>query len=322
VDSLLRPGDLESILKASTGLYTDVPILGLPQVLVYDGMLVPVVAGGGFSDIEDLVAEERLKAQDLAYYKTGPTATVDRGTTLWTAAGTPVAGATPAAAPGGTNCTNATTGALPFRNPDSGDEAYIAGAISSASVANNTLLLYDRIWMSDMSVTTDTAFSMTAARYATTGSTGTSVGNFFTFECRSTLGAGFAGRVEYVDQDGNTAEFGATSTGAALATGTTASTANISDLWLGLTAGDTGISNVVSFDVTSGGSSGSLSAVLGHPLAFIPQPLASTLITLDGINSAFHLQRVYNDACLTFFEIRKAATTATSYQGVIHLVSG
>lgn len=323
VDSLLSHGQLDQILAASTGLYADIPILGLPQVLVYDGMLVPVVAGGGFSSIEDLVAKERLTGYDSQYYKSGLTGIANgAGNTLWYSSGSPAVGATPGAAPTGTNCTNATLGALPFRNPPAGEETYIAGAVSAASVANNTLLLYDRIWHSDFSVTVDTAFTMTPARYATTGSTGTSVGNFFTYECRSSLGAGYRAALEYVDQDGNTAEFTGVNSGTALATGQLATQANASDIWYPLAAGDTGISEVISLDVAAGGSSGSLTAILGHPLAFIPQPVASTLITLDGINSAFHMQRVYDNACMALFEIRKPSTSNTAYHGVIHLVSG
>jgi hypothetical protein len=43
---------------------------------------------------------------------------------------------------------------------------------------------------------------------------------------------------------------------------------------------------------------------------------------MDGINSAFNLQRIYDDACLSFLEISKSAVTATNWWGAVNMVSG
>jgi hypothetical protein len=72
---------------------------------------------------------------------------------------------------------------------------------------------------------------------------------------------------------------------------------------------------------SSASVTGAVDFTIGHPLAFIPVPLANFLSILDGINSAFNLARIFDDACLAFIEPLKAATTATTYSGIIKTVA-
>jgi hypothetical protein len=43
---------------------------------------------------------------------------------------------------------------------------------------------------------------------------------------------------------------------------------------------------------------------------------------LDGINSAFNLQRIYDDACLFFYTPQIATAATITYTGTVQLVSG
>jgi hypothetical protein len=61
--------------------------------------------------------------------------------------------------------------------------------------------------------------------------------------------------------------------------------------------------------------------VLGHALAWIPQPTASSMVVMDGINSAFNLPQVQTGACIAFIE-NKGVASATTYSGQIIMVSG
>jgi hypothetical protein len=61
--------------------------------------------------------------------------------------------------------------------------------------------------------------------------------------------------------------------------------------------------------------------VVAHPIAFMACPVANLVCTIDGINTAFNLETVFDNACLALLEMPKSATTATSYSGQITTVS-
>lgn len=357
VESIFEKGHLEQMYKATRDFRGPIPILGLPQVSVVDGLLIatplgegysslrefagehaprtytfqgkeyPLISGGaGFASLSDLISEATTggKSQDLVFQKTGATGVANASNTLWFAAGQPAAGSIGAALAGGTDTTSATTGALKQRNPTGGDTLHIVTCYSIPSVANNTLLLFDRIWHGAPAVSTAGAqtVTMTPTRYSTTGSTGTSKFNFVTLEINTNLGAtAHTWTIQYNDDSGNTVETTAGNVG--LSSGITprldvAASAPWSAV---LNSGDFGVSDLTQF--TMGASvTGATNLVLGHPLAFIPQPVAQQMVILDGINSAFNLVQVVDDACLSFFELYKLATTATQYNGIIKLVAG
>lgn len=329
VENLFEKGHLAQMMRASAEIThgLPIPILSLPQVQICDGLLLPVFQGAGFSSLSDLINEATTggKAQDLLYSKTGITGVANSSSTLWTAAGNPSAGSAGAALAGGTNCTNATAGAIPQRNATGGDTLHITTVWSMPSVANNTLLLFDRIWHGTAAASTAGAqtVTMTPTRYDTTGSTGTSKGNFATVEVTATLGAtAHTWTIQYVDDSGNSAE---TTAGNVGVSGCIASRLDVaaSAMWsANLNTGDMGISDITQFTMGASVTGAGTNIVLGHPLGFIPQPVAQQMVVLDGINSAFNLVQVLDDACLSLFELYKLATTATQYNGWIKLVSG
>lgn len=322
------PGHLAQIMRATAEIThgLPIPILGLPQVSVVDGLLVAVPLGGGFSSLSDLINEATNggKSQDLVFSKAGATGVANACNTLWYTAGTPAAGANGAALASGTNTTRTTTGALTQQNPSGGDTLHIATVYMMPSVGNNTLLLFDRIWHGAPAVSTtgDQTVTMTPTRYAGTGAGGSCIGNFSTLEIQANLGAtAHSWRITYVDDVPNAAENAATVVG--LSGGITPRLDVVANTqwFIPLNAGDLGISDITLFNMGAS-VSGAHNLLLGHPLGFIPQPVAQQMVVLDGINSAFNLTRVLDDACLSFFELYKAATTATQYNGMLKLVAG
>lgn len=88
-----------------------------------------------------------------------------------------------------------------------------------------------------------------------------------------------------------------------------------------LNAADTGMRTVTQITFSAAAASGVSNLVMGHPLAFLPCPVANSMMVLDGINSAFNLVRILSGACLAFLEM-KGVGTATTYNGQVIMVSG
>ena len=89
-----------------------------------------------------------------------------------------------------------------------------------------------------------------------------------------------------------------------------------------LNAADTGLRNITIFNL-SAANSGFVDRMIAHPIAILPGVgVANQPVILDGINSAFNLERIYDGAALSLLEWFKGATTATTYNGYICVVSG
>lgn len=282
----------------------------------------------GFSSLSDLISEATTggKLQGTAFSKVGSTGVVGATSTLWRVGNIPSGGAAGAALAAGTNCTRATAGALGQANPAGGDTLHLVSFSAINSVATQTLLLWDRIWHGAPSIAVATAqtITMTPSRHATTGASGTSKGNFAHLEITTVLPAtAHNWTLQYVDDSGNAAE------GAAARAGLSAGIVdriddNVAGSWfIPLNSGDLGISNLTQLTLSATLASGALNLVLGSPVGLFPLPGVANLgATFDGINSAFNMVAIETDACLNFWELMKSATTATTYNGYVVLVSG
>jgi hypothetical protein len=156
--------------------------------------------------------------------------------------------------------------------------------------------------------------SGTPTRYTSTDAKG----SFCNLEVTTGLGTtAHNATITYVDQDGNTAEAGSAQ---AVTVSSVANRIPLAQWFYALNSADSGLRNVTNI-AFSAVSSGVSNVVVGHPLIFIPQPVANVMVVLDGINSAFNLIEVEIDGCLAFLALQGAAT-ATTYQGQIILVSG
>lgn len=322
---------LRSVLEASLPHHWPVPILGT-QCYAVEGKLIPHIAGAGFTSLSDLINEATNggKSQFIQFQRVGVTGVVAAHNTLWFEGNVPAAGSAGAALAGGTDCVRTTAGALgPQVNAAGGDTLHLTTGYVQATVASMTLLLYDRIWHGVPVLTsgfgTPQTVTMTAARYASTGSSGTSKGNFVFCEISSALPATAHGwNFEYTDDSGNAAETSPTVTGLSSGIAKRLDTAAGNSYIAGLNSGDVGVSDISKWTLTTANlASGAINVVLGHPLGFLPaSSVANQMIVMDGINSAFNLLRIYDDACLSLLEVNKPATTATTYTGALQLVSG
>ena len=287
----------------------------------------------GFASLSALINAATVNGlkQDLTWNKTGPTVVVGGAFQLWQLGSWPLAGAAGAAAPGGTVPTSATTGALPFNNVPggSGDFNCIAGMMTQAS-AVNSLLLYDRLQAIAKTINSTGAEAVTGVptRYTNTtaGQMDSIAGNFAFPVVGLTALANTAhnwASCTYKNQAGS----GATFPSVAGNPGAVATIVHRLDLPVGtwfmpLASGDTGVASITNMQCSALVATGLLDFVVGHPLAMIPIPIAGVLCPLDGINTDFNLNRVFDNACLSHLILPPPATTATTFGGSISLVAG
>lgn len=283
----------------------------------------------GFASLGDLIAEATAgKKQDLTFNKTGTAKVISRCNQLWQVGAHPAIGAAGAAAPGGTVPTSATTGALFLNNAAVvGDtNHFVSGWVRADFV--NSLLLYDRIFAVAKTMNSSATEAVTGVptRYTnTTGGTKDSAeGNFLFMVTGLTPLAATAHNwtvCTYTDQSGNT--------GATLpsVTGVAGGPIHQFDMPLGswfapLATGDTGVKALTQMQCSALVATGLLDFVIGHPIAFMPIPIVNMMCVVDGINTAFNLTQVFDNACLSFIELMAPAANATTYAGQVTIVSG
>lgn len=283
---------------------------------------------GGFSSLSDLIAEATAgKRREFHWQKAGATGVVGVTNSLWGVGPQPAAGANSAAAPGGTIPTDATTGAMPFDNVSTDTRHLVAGYVSCED-AGNTLLLYDRLFGVNKTMNSTATESVTGVptRYQSTtqGAQDSAEGNFLFVEVGGTALAATAHNWTvclYTDQAGNT--------GATLPSLTGNSAAIVRRLdhpaqqWFApLATDDTGIQQLDQMQCSAAVATGVINFVIGHPLGWMPCPLANMTTLYDFIGTAFNLVRIFDDAALAWLEVMKPSTSATTYNAGITAVHG
>ena len=285
--------------------------------------------GAGFSSLSDLISEATTggKKYIFPFQKAGATGVVAVTNSLWGLGSWPTAGANASAAPAGDAPTDATTGAFLFTNPGGTDTLHFTTGYTSASVINNTLLLYDRLFQVNktMASTATQAVTGVPTRYQNqTGGTPDYIGgNFLFVEVGGTALAATAHNWTvclYTDQGG------VSSTLPSL-TGNSGAIVRRLDHPVGqwfapLVNGDVGVKALTQMQCSASVATGVINFVIGHPIAVFPHPIANLIFVADGINTAFNLTRIFNDAALAFLELTKPATTATNYTGYFEAVAG
>lgn len=283
----------------------------------------------GFTSLGDLISEVTTggKRQHIMFQKVGTASVVAATNSLWTVGAQPSAGANGSAAPGGRIPTNATAGAAVFSNPvTGGDTTHVISTVSSASVVANSLLMYDRIFdvAKTMNSTATEAVTGVPTRYQNTTLTAPDsiAGNFLFVECTTVLPATAHNWTvcTYLDQAN------AASTLPSLV-GNSANVVNRLDHPVGqwfapLEAGDRGVKALTQMQCSALVATGTINFVIGHPLAWMVHPVANQITIIDGINTAFNLTRVFDNACLAFLQPIQASATATTFTGQITLASG
>jgi hypothetical protein len=281
----------------------------------------------GFSSLSDLINEVSNfgKRKDFTFQKSGSGTVIGGTNTLWRVGAYPAAGLAAAAAPGGTAPTDATQGAFFFVNPTSGDTQHFVRADVMSSVAPRTLLLYDRIFEVNktMSSTATEAVTGVPTRYQNTADDqpDSADGNFLIIEAQATLGATAHNWTvcTYTDHNGNAATLPSL-------TGNSAGQVNRLDhplnQWFApLATGDNGIRTLTQMQC-SASVTGTVAFVIGHPIAWLPCVVANMITIVDGINTAFNLTRIFDDACLAFLDVNTPVTTAPNFTGMFVTASG
>lgn len=273
----------------------------------------------GFASLSDLISEATAGAKRYEYQfqKVGTTGVVGFTNTLWFVGNSPAAGAAAAGAAGGTAWTDASTGGHPFTNPAGGDTQHFVMGGANASVVANTLLLYDRLFSVTFSIAITTQETVTGVPTRYQSGTGTAAdyigGNFLMPEIRTVLPATAHNLTvcTYTDQAS------AASTLPSV-TGLSSGIVNrldtsLSTWFLPLETGDIGVKAVTAIQKSAVLASGAIDMTIGHPIAWMPCPIANMVCQVDGINTAFNLARIFDDACLSLIEVNKPATGATTY---------
>jgi len=283
----------------------------------------------GFASLSDMISEVTAngKTTDFVFNKAGPTGVVAVTSTLWRLGNQPIGGAAPGSAPGGTACTSSTTGAFGQLRNVSTDTQHLVSASPVASVAGNTLLLYDRLFhvLKTMASTGTETVTGVPTRYQSTTSSNPDYigGNFGFVEVGGTALASTAHNWTtclYTNQAGS---------GATLPSLTGNSGAIVDRLdhptssWFApLASGDVGIGAWTQMQCSASVATGVINFVIGHPIAMMPCQVANQVCTFDGITTAFNLVRIFDNACLSFLEVCKPSTTATTYTGTFKTAWG
>lgn len=282
--------------------------------------------GVGFTSISDALARASggYSVPMPGVIKVGPTGVVNVASTLWALGSTPAAGTAAAAAPGGAAPNSSTTGAIPYSNPASGT-LHLIGADFSATVANNTLMLYDRLFnvAKTMNSTAAEAITGVPTRYQNTtpGTADFAGGNFLFNEVVTALPATAHNwtTITYTDQGG------AASTLPSLA-GNASAIVHRMDMpvahWFApLEAGDIGIKALTQLQCSAAVATGAVTFVIGHPIGIMTFPVVTSMLPFDWLTNRQLAPRIFDDACLALLEMPKPATTTTTYVGQLQAVS-
>ena len=289
----------------------------------------PAIAYAGFASISDALSRASQGfRQNLngGFNKVGPTGVVGATSSLWRLGNAPAAGGAPGAAPGGTAFSEATAGAFSFNNPAAGS-LRLTGADVTASIVNNSLLVYDRIFgvVKTMNSTGTEAVTGVPTRFQSTTPTSEDYagGNFLAIEVGGTALAATAHNwtvCTYTDQDGNT--------GATLpsVTGNASAIVDRLDMPLNqwfcpLASGDFGVKALTQMQCSAAVATGVIWFVIGHPLGIMSFPIVNTMFPFDWLTNRDQAPYIPNDACIALYELIKPATTATTYTGQIYATS-
>lgn len=293
---------------------------------------------GAFASLSALIAAGTTagKRFDWTFNKAGVAATAANSCIdLWTLGPQPAAGAAGSAPPAGKVWTAADVGAMPMVNPTNANTSHFVTGYAMASVVPNTLLLYDRLFSvaKTMNSIAIEQVSGVPTRYQNTVNTANDYvgGNFIFPSVPTTIlpatAHNWVGGVISSPNQGMTYKNQADVEAALpLAAGVSACVKNGVDLgamswFMPLANADLGIKKLVTMQCSAAVATGTIDFVLGHPIAWLPCLTASYVQIIDGINSAFNLAFIFDNAALAFLELPKPAVGATTYTGALTVVS-
>ena len=283
--------------------------------------------GVGFTNIADFITRQRTGYQQShRVVRVGFTGVTQNATSLWQAGSVPIAGSAPAAAPGGTAPTSAENGALKINNPSAGT-LHLTGIDFSASVINNSLMIYDRLFhvRKTMNSTATEAVTGVPTRYQSAVATDADYagGNILQIEMSTALSATAHNWTvcTYTDEAGNAGVTLPSVTGKAAGAMDGILDMPLNTWFCPLATDDTGIKALTQMQCSALVATGQIYFSISHPIGVMMFPSADNILPFDWVTERNLGPRVFNDACLSFFELPKPSSTATTYQGVVHLVN-
>jgi hypothetical protein len=274
----------------------------------------------GFTSFDALIyARSSLGyGQDLLFQKTRSTNTAASVfVTLWGEGGVQPAGSRAGAAATAAQCTDATTGAIPFSNAGSNRNLFAHSVAALQTSGTGTLFLWDRLLYYpgiDHSTAGATNFTNGVAlpRY-TTGA-----GVYAFLEVTTVLGAAaHTMTLTYTDDAGNAGN----SSGAVTITPSTAVEGIChAQMVFPMAAGDKGIRSVQTITQATGGAPTGISTlVLARLLATIPLPTANVSSVQDLVRGPqIALPEINDDACLMWTYLPSSTGTTPTFSGVIY----
>jgi len=276
----------------------------------------------GFSSISDALSRASQGfSQRVPFNKVGPTGVAAVTSSLWFLGPQPAVGTHPATAPGGTAFSNATVGSLQFANPAAGTNRLV-GADVSASVINNSLLLYDLLFGVTKASNSTAAQAVTGVptRYQSTTATAEDyIGDNFGFVQVGTVALPATAHnwtvCTYLDQ-ANAASTLPSLTGNASAI-THRFDHPVQQWFAPLESGDSGMKAWTQIQCSALVATGDIKFMIGHPLGFMSFPVINSVLPFDWLTNRDQAPRVFANACLAFLEPLKPATTTTTYTGRI-----
>ena len=294
--------------------------------LVWKATGRPGQLNAGFASIGDALSRASSGNSQLlggGIAKSGPTGLANAASTLWRIGSQPAAGSAPSAAPGGRAPTSATTGAMIYNNPASGT-LHLTGAGMSANVANNSLLLYDRIFdvLKTMNSTATESVTGVPTRYqsSTASAADYAGGNFLMIEVGGTQLAATSHNWTtclYRNQAGTD------NTTLPSVTGNSATIVDrldhpVNSWFCPLASGDTGIMDLAQMQCSAAVATGVINFVIGHPIGVMSFPVINALLPFDWLTNRLQAPRIFDNACLALLELPKPSSTATTYTGMIY----
>lgn len=285
-------------------------------------------ANAGFSSISDALSRaSQGYSQRRPFNKVGPTGVLGSSSSLWRVGPQPAAGTAPANAPGGTAFTSATaSGPLVFANPATGTN-HIVGADVSASVINNSLLVFDLLYgvNKTMASVANEAVTGVPTRYQSSTNTDADYAgdNFLFIQVGGTALAATAHNWGVAGGSNECLYRNQAGTDNSILPVLVGNSGSIIDRldhplqqWFApLATGDVGIMDLAQMRCSASVATGVIWFMLGHPLGFMSFPVINSILPFDWLTNRDQAPRVFDNACVAFLEPLKPATTATTYTG-------
>lgn len=239
---------------------------------------------------------------------------------LFYASGSPGAAAAPSPGLGGAALTTY-AGQVPFQNPASGLNSYLA-RLSGSATQPGKLILCERLWHnSGIGITTTTGQTVNSATWPArcppaSGLTPDTLGGgiMVGLEASAAIGGGAVTNttISYTNSAGTASRTGTMASWPATAAAGTF-------VPFQLAAGDVGIRSVQTLTLGTTYTSGTVHLVAFRRLAELPMPLANVGFAIDAITSGF--PRLYDNS-VPFFLWHAAGTAAVTVNGSIAFTQG